>query len=80
MLAGNNYTYARRYFLENLATHDVFGESLYLDMWYILIACSLTGCFITGKEPVLLGNFDPWWFESVDRSQTRWEWESVEQT
>jgi hypothetical protein len=40
----------------------------------------IPGCFITGKEPVLLGNFDRWWFESVERSGTRWEWESVEQT
>lgn len=31
MLAGNNYTYTRRYFLENLATHDVFGKLLISD-------------------------------------------------
>ncbi|ORY24898.1 hypothetical protein BCR39DRAFT_561360 [Naematelia encephala] len=37
-------------------------------------------CFITGKEPALLGNYDQWWFESVETSQTRWEWESVERT
>lgn len=40
----------------------------------------MQGCFITGKEPALLGNYDPWWFDSVDSSTTRWEWESVEQT
>ncbi|KAI9637142.1 fungal-specific transcription factor domain-containing protein [Dioszegia hungarica] len=37
-------------------------------------------CFSTGKEPALLGNYDCWWFESVETSQTRWEWESVERT
>lgn len=27
MLAGNDYSFTRRYFLENLAVHDVFGKS-----------------------------------------------------
>ena len=62
MLKAADTSFTRRYLLENLAVHDVFG------------------CFITGKEPALLGNYDPWWFDSVDSSTTRWEWESVEQT
>ncbi|ODN79823.1 hypothetical protein, variant [Cryptococcus amylolentus CBS 6039] len=36
--------------------------------------------FVTGKEPSLLGNSDSWWFDSVETSQTRWEWESVERS
>ncbi|KAK8846872.1 hypothetical protein IAR55_005962 [Kwoniella newhampshirensis] len=36
--------------------------------------------FITGKEPAVLGNYDSWWFDSVETSQTRWEWESVERS
>ncbi|WVQ99110.1 hypothetical protein IAU59_006242 [Kwoniella sp. CBS 9459] len=36
--------------------------------------------FITGKEPAVLGNYDTWWFDSVETSQTRWEWESVERS
>ncbi|WVQ84847.1 hypothetical protein IAT38_007004 [Cryptococcus sp. DSM 104549] len=36
--------------------------------------------FITGKEPAMLGNYDSWWFDSVETSQTRWEWESVERS
>ncbi|WWD22184.1 hypothetical protein CI109_106675 [Kwoniella shandongensis] len=36
--------------------------------------------FVTGKEPAVLGNYDSWWFDSVETSQTRWEWESVERT
>jgi hypothetical protein len=38
------------------------------------------GYFTTGKEPQLLGNYDSWWFDSVETSKTRWEWESVERT
>ncbi|WWC59260.1 uncharacterized protein I303_101810 [Kwoniella dejecticola CBS 10117] len=62
MLQGAEYTFTRRYLLENLATHDVFAS------------------FITGKEPSMLGNYDSWWFDSVETSQTRWEWESVERS
>ncbi|OCF59004.1 hypothetical protein L486_03502 [Kwoniella mangroviensis CBS 10435] len=62
MLQGSEYTFTRRYLLENLATHDVFAS------------------FITGKEPSMLGNYDSWWFDSVETSQTRWEWESVERS
>ncbi|WRT64943.1 uncharacterized protein IL334_001883 [Kwoniella shivajii] len=62
MLQGSEYTFTRRYLLENLATHDVFAS------------------FITGKEPAMLGNYDSWWFDSVETSQTRWEWESVERS
>lgn len=71
--AGGTNNFTRRYLLENLATHDVFSESLYQN--YLTL-----GCFTTGKEPALLGNYDCWWFESVETSQTRWEWESVERT
>lgn len=38
------------------------------------------GSFISGKMPSLLSNFDDWWFESVETSAGRWEWESVERT
>ncbi|WWC87118.1 uncharacterized protein L201_002004 [Kwoniella dendrophila CBS 6074] len=62
MLQGLEYSFTRRYLLENLATHDVFSS------------------FITGKEPSMLGNYDSWWFDSVETSQTRWEWESVERS
>jgi hypothetical protein len=40
----------------------------------------MSGSFITGKEPALLGSYDTWWFDSVETSQTRWEWESVERS
>lgn len=56
MLAGNNYTYARRYFLENLATHDVFGESLYLDP-YVRVACSVSRLFHHWKRASATGKF-----------------------
>ncbi|RSH82889.1 hypothetical protein EHS25_005879 [Saitozyma podzolica] len=53
MLRPPDYSFTRRYLLENLATHD---------------------------EPALLGSYDTWWFDSVETSQTRWEWESVERS
>ncbi|GFZ52220.1 hypothetical protein JCM24511_09993 [Saitozyma sp. JCM 24511] len=53
MLKPPDYSFTRRYLLENLATHD---------------------------EPALLGSYDTWWFDSVETSQTRWEWESVERS
>lgn len=71
---GSSFT--RRYMLENLATHDVFSKPDCGSLGIRLIA----GCFITGKEPALLGSYDCWWFDSVETSQTRWEWESVERT
>jgi hypothetical protein len=81
MLKPPDYSFTRRYLLENLATHDVFSE---YDRGHTVLSCfELTwyiGSFITGKEPALLGSYDTWWFDSVETSQTRWEWESVERS
>lgn len=43
-----------------------------------LTAHDVFSCLVTGKEPCLLDNFDPWWFQCVETSKTRWEWESYE--
>ena len=64
------YSFTRRYLLENLAVHDVFSE--FYRGW------AYPGSFITGKAPALLGNYDTWWFDSVESSTSKWEWESVE--
>lgn len=54
MLSGNNYTYTRRYFLENLATHDVFGELLSLPSY---VSCQVTdyqAASLQGRSPCYL--------------------------
>ncbi len=82
MLRSSTSTFTRRYLLEQIATHDVFSGCL-RKVSALCTDCHVergSGSFINGKEPTLLGNFDPWWFESVQTSVTRWEWESVERT